>query len=62
MNIRNKNIFIEISVHFEEPLQDVELVEEETVELPPLYVENSGYEIESVISDISGMMSDISEY
>ena len=33
LNIRIKNIFIERSVCFEEPLQDVELVEEETAEI-----------------------------
>ena len=34
LNIRTKQIFIERSVQFEEPLQEVELVEENSVEIP----------------------------
>ena len=52
LNIRTKNIFIERSVRFEEPLQDVELVEEETAEIPSLSAEDFGDENESVSYDI----------
>ena len=62
MNIRTKNIFIERSVRFEEPLQDVKLVEEETVEIPSHSVEDSGDENESVSSDISDLMFYINEH
>ena len=34
LNIRTKQIFIERSVHFEEPLQEVELVEEILLKFP----------------------------
>ena len=61
MNIRTKNIFIEKSIRFEEPLQDVKLVEEETAEIPSHSVEDSGDENESVSSDILDLMSNISE-
>ena len=62
INIRTKNIFIERSVRFEEPLQDVELVEQETAEIPSLSAEDSGDEDESVSSDILDPMFDISEH
>ena len=61
MNIRNKNILRERSVRFKEPLQYLELMEEETIEIPSPFAEVSRDENESVISDISNMMSDISE-
>ena len=48
LNIRTKHIFIERSVRFEEPLQDVKLVEEETIEIPSLYADDSDDENESV--------------
>ena len=61
MNIINKNILIERSVCFEEPLQDLKLVEEETAEIPSLFAEDYGDENESVRYDISDLMSNISE-
>ena len=62
MNIRTKQIFIERSVRFEEPLQDVELVEEETVEIPSCSTDHSNDDNGSEGSDISDLMSDISEH
>ena len=62
MNIRTKNILIERSVCFEEPLQYLKLVEEETIELASLSAEDSRDENESVRYDISHMMYDISDY
>ena len=41
LNIRTKYIFIQRSVLFEEPLQEVELVEEETIEIPSCYADHS---------------------
>ena len=59
MNIRTKKIFIERSVCFEEPTQDVELVEEETTEISSHFDDD---ENGSVRYDILDMMSDISEH
>ena len=42
---------IQRSVHFEEPLQDLELVEEETGEIPSPFAEVSRDENESVSFD-----------
>ena len=56
MNIRNKNIFIEISVHFEEPLQDVELVEEETAEISSCSTDDCDDENGSVSYDFSDLI------
>ena len=56
-----KQVFIERSVRFEEPLQDVELVEEETAEIPSCSVDHSDDENGSEGSDILDIMSDISE-
>ena len=53
LNIRTKNIFIERSVRFEEPLQDVELVEEETADISSRSDDYFDDENESVSSDIS---------
>ena len=61
LNIITKNILLERSVCFEEPLQDLKLVDEEIVKIPSLSAEDSGDENESVSFDISDMMSDISE-
>ena len=47
-----KQIFIERSVRFEEPLKEVELVEEETAEIPSRSVDHSNDENESEGSDI----------
>ena len=61
MNIRNKQIFIEISVRFEEPLQEVELVKEKTAEIPTCSAHYSYDEIGSDGSYFDDMMSDISQ-
>ena len=52
LNIRTKNIIIERSVRFEEPLQDLKLVEEETAKPLPLSDEDSGDGNESMCYDI----------
>ena len=62
LNIRAKQIFIERSVCFEEPFQDVELVEEETAEIPSRSTDHYDDENGSEGSDISALMSDISEH
>ena len=62
LNIITKNIVIERSVHFEEPIQDLKLVEEEIAKLLPLFDEESGDESESLCSDILGVMYDINEH
>ena len=61
MNIITKNILIDRSVYYEEPLQDLKLVKEETAEILSLFVEDSGDENESVSYNISYMMYDIIE-
>ena len=61
LNIRTKNIFIERSVRFEEPLQDVELVKEETVEISSRSIDDFDDENGSMRYDFSDLMSDISE-
>ena len=60
MNIRTKQIFIEISVRFEEPLQEVELVEENSAEIPSCSVDHlgdkngcEGFYFAEIIYDIS---------
>ena len=58
LNIRIKNILIERSVLFEEPLQDLQVVEKETAK--PLSNEDSGDENQIMFSDISDVISDIS--
>ena len=60
-NIRSKQIFIERSVLFEEPLQEVELVKEKTVEIPSCSADHLDDESESEGYDIAYMMYDISE-
>ena len=62
MNIRTTHIFIDRRLHFEEPLQEVELVEEETVEIPSCSADHSDDENGSEGSDISDMIYDISEH
>ena len=47
LNIRTKQIFIEISVRFEEPLQGVELIKEKSVEIPSCSTHCSDDEIGS---------------
>ena len=61
LNIRTKQIFILRSFHFEEPLQDVELVEEETVEIPSRSADHYDDDSGSESYDISYMMYYISE-
>ena len=60
LNIRTKQIFIERSVRFQEPLQEVELVEEKTVEIPSCSADHlgdesgiEGYYFVALISHIS---------
>ena len=45
LNIRTKKILIERSVSFEEPLQDLKVVEEETAEIPSHSAEDYGDEM-----------------
>ena len=61
MNVKTKQILIERNVRFEEPLQDVELVEEETAEISPHSTDDYDDENRSVSSDISYLMYDINE-
>ena len=61
MNIRTKQISIERSARFEEPLQKVELVEEKFAEIPSCYADHLGDESGSEGSDFAEMRSDISE-
>ena len=62
MNIINKNIIIGRSVRFEEPLQDMKLVEEETTKPLPLSNEEFGDENEILCYDISDVMSNVGEH
>ena len=62
MNIRTKQIFIEISVCFEEPLQEVELVEEKYAESPSCFADHLDDENGSEGSDISYLISVIKIY
>ena len=57
LNIRTKQIFIERSVCFEEPLQEVELVEENSDEIPSSSANHLGDESESEGYDFSDMIS-----
>ena len=61
LNIITKHIFIEISVRFEEPLQEVELVEENFAEIPSCSPDHLGDESGSEGYDFEEMISDISE-
>ena len=61
MNIRTKKNFIEISVWFEEPLQEVELVKEKTAEIPSCSDDHFDDEIGSEGSNIADIMFDINE-
>ena len=61
MNIITKHIFIEISVRFEEPLQEVELVKDETYEIPSYSADHLDDESGSEGSDIVDLMSDINK-
>ena len=61
MNIRTKKKIVEKSVIFEEPLQEVELVEENSAEISSCSADHLGDESGSEGSDFSEMISDISE-
>ena len=61
LNIKNKQIFIKRSVCFEEPLQEVELVKENTAEIPSCSVDHLDDENGSEGSDFSELIYDISE-
>ena len=60
--IRTKQIIIEISVWFDEPLQEVELVKEKTVEFPSYSTEYLDDEIGGVDSNLEPMIYYISDY
>ena len=53
-------MFIEISVQFEEPFQEVELVEENSAEIPSCSFDQLGDESGSEGYDIDDMIYDIS--
>ena len=59
MDIRTKQIIIEISVWFDEPLQEVELVKEKTVEFPSYSTKYLGDEIGGDDPDLEPLISDI---
>ena len=59
LNIRTKQIFIEISVLFEEPLQYVELAKDKYAEIPSYSAHYLDDEIGSEGYYFSDMMSDI---
>ena len=61
LNIRTKQFFIERSLKFDEPLQKVELVEENFVDFPSCSADNLGDKNGSNDSDFVEMISDISE-
>ena len=66
LDIRTKQIIIEISVWFDEPLQEVKLVKEKTVEFPSYSTEYLDDEIGDVDSDskpdLEPIISNISDY
>ena len=61
LNIRKKQISIKRSVQFEEPLQEVELVEENSVEIPSCSVDHLGDENGSEGYEFADMISYISD-
>ena len=61
MNIKNEKVLIERTVCFEEALQDLKLVEEETAKPLPLSDEDSGDENESSCSNVLDVIYYISE-
>ena len=61
LNIRTKQIFIERSVRFDEPLQEVELVEENSVDFPSCSANNLGDKSGSDDSDFIELIFDINE-
>ena len=61
LDIRTKQIIIEKSVQFNEPLQEVELVKEKTVEFPSYSTEYLDDVIGGDDPDLDPLISDISE-
>ena len=61
LNTITNQIFIEISVKFDEPLQEVELVEENYVDFPTCSADNLGDKSGSDDSDFLELIFDISE-
>ena len=59
LDIRTKQIVIERSVMFDEPLQEVELVKEKTVEFPSYSTEYLDDEIGGDDTDLDPLISDI---
>ena len=57
---RRQHIIIEISVKFDEPLQEMELVKEKTVEFPSYSTEYLDDEIGGDDLDLDPLISDIS--
>ena len=60
LDIKTKQIIIERSVKFDEPLKEVELVKEKTVEFPSYSTEYLDDEIGGDDPDLDPMISDIS--
>ena len=60
LDINTKHIIIERSVKFDEPLQEVELVEEKTAKIPSCSTEYLDDEIGDDDSDLDPIISDIS--
>ena len=61
MNTKKNQIFIEISVKFDEPLQEVELVGENSAYFPACSANNLGEKNGGDDSDFAEIISDISE-
>ena len=60
LDINTKHIIIERSVKFDEPLQEVELVEEKTAEIPSYSTEYLDDKIGDDDPDLDPLISDIS--
>ena len=60
MDNKTKHIIIERSVKFDEPLQEVELVEEKAAEIPSYSTEYLDDEIGDDDPDLDPLISDIS--
>ena len=61
LDIKTKQIIIERSVKFDEPLQEVELVEEKTAEISSYSTEYLDDEIGGDDPDLDPLISDINE-
>ena len=59
LDIKTKNIIIERSVKFDEPLQEMELVKEKTAEFPSYYTEYLDDEIGGDDPDLDPLIYDI---